>query len=107
VPVPWAGLRNFLRQTVQSELAWCVAEVAVSFPQSSDAWSYFRNFLIYPLHRGIAEAAADVDRELIRVGGRLGENDTWIAGFTRYDREPVISQDAAFDHVPGLRRLHY
>jgi predicted nucleic acid-binding protein len=58
-------------------------------------------------HRGIAEAAADVDRELMGIGHWLGENDNWIAGFCRYYRQPIISRDAAFDRVPGLRRLAY
>jgi predicted nucleic acid-binding protein len=85
----------------------CVAEIAVSFPSSAAAWEYFRAFQIYPLHRGIAEAAANADRELIQIGGRLGENDNWIAGFGLYHREPVISRDAAFDRVRGLRRMAY
>ena len=84
-----------------------LAEVAVSFPKSADAWSHFKHWKVYPLHRGIAEAAADVDRELIQTGERLGENDNWIAGFCRYYREPVVSLDSAFDRVPGLRRLSY
>src|SRR5580700_7742202 len=84
-----------------------LAEVAVSFPNSSDAWDYFRHWRIYPLHRGIAELAANADRQLIRLGGRLGENDNWIAGFGLYYREPIISMDAAFDRVPNLRRLPY
>ncbi len=85
----------------------CIAEVAVVFPASAEAWTYFKAWKIYPLHRGIAEAAADVDRVLIRRGERLGENDNWIAGFCRYYREPVISRDAAFDRVPTLRRVAY
>jgi hypothetical protein len=85
----------------------CIAEVAVIFPNSGDAWAYFKAWKIYPLHRGIAEAAADVDRVLLRTGARLGENDNWIAGFCRYYREPVISRDAAFDRVPTLRRVAY
>jgi predicted nucleic acid-binding protein len=84
-----------------------LGEVAVSFTTSAEAWGYFKHWQIYPLHRGIAEAAADVDRELLRTGARLGENDNWIAGFCRYYREPVISLDAAFARVPGLRRLAY
>ncbi len=55
-----------------------MAEIAVIFPNSADAWSHFRNWRIY-----------------------------WIAGFCRYYREPVISLDGAFDRVPGLRRLSY
>jgi predicted nucleic acid-binding protein len=94
--------REAVRTTVIS-----MAEVAVIFPNSADAWSHFKHWKVYPLHRGIAEAAADVDRELIRTGDRLGENDNWIAGFCRYYREPVISLDGAFDRVPRLRRVVY
>jgi predicted nucleic acid-binding protein len=85
----------------------CLAEVAVGFDTWGDAWEFFKVWRIYPLHRGIAEAASDVDRELLATGRRLGENDNWIAGFCRYYREPVISQDAAFDRVRGLRRIAY
>jgi predicted nucleic acid-binding protein len=84
-----------------------IAEIAAGFEVSSAAWEYFKWWKIYPLHRGIAEAAADVDRELSRVGGRLGENDNWIAGFCRYYGEPVLSADTAFDRVSRLRRIAY
>ncbi len=84
-----------------------LGEIAPSFATSSDAWEYFEHWKIYRLHPGIAAAVADVDRELIASGQRLGENDNWIAGFCRYYREPVISRDTAFDRVGGLRRLAY
>ena len=84
-----------------------IGEVAVAFPSSAEAWEYFKQWKVYPLHRGIVDAAADVDRELIASGQRLGENDNWIAGFCRYYREPVISRDQAFDRVPRLRRVAY
>jgi predicted nucleic acid-binding protein len=84
-----------------------LGEIAVSFATSADAWNYFKRWRIYPLHRGIVDAAADVDRELIQMGARLGENDNWIAGFCRYYSEPIISLDTAFDRVRGLRRLAY
>jgi len=81
--------------------------VAISFGSPDAAWEYFSFLRIYPLHRGIVDAAVNVDRELIRTGGRLGENDNWIAGFARYYREPIISLDAAFDRVRGIRRIGY
>ena len=84
-----------------------IGEIAVAFPDSTAAWDYFKKWRIHPLHRGVVEAAADVDRELMPSGQRLGENDNWIAGFCRYYREPVISLDQAFDRVPRLRRLAY
>ena len=55
----------------------------------------------------IAFTAAIVDRELIAAGGRLGENDNWIAGVCRYYGQPIVSRGAAFDRVRGLRRLAY
>jgi predicted nucleic acid-binding protein len=84
-----------------------LGEIAVAFPNSAKAWEYFKKWKIYPLHRGIVDAAADIDRELILTGRRLGENDNWIAGFCRFYGEPVISLDEAFDRVPRLRRLAY
>jgi predicted nucleic acid-binding protein len=94
--------REIIRTTIIS-----LAEVAAGFANSAAAWDYFKWWKIYALHRGIAEAAADVDRELSGVGQRLGENDNWIAGFGRFYREPVISADVAFDRVPRLRRIVY
>src|SRR5580700_9978994 len=58
-----------------------LGEIAILFEKSSDAWQFFERWTVYPLRRGIVDAAADVDREMIRLGGRLGENDDWIAGF--------------------------
>ncbi|MDB6021424.1 MAG: twitching motility protein PilT [Pedosphaera sp.] len=84
-----------------------LGEIAVSFPTSAAAWEYFQKFTIYRLAPGVVNAAADVDRELIRTGARLGENDNWVAGFARYYREPIISLDAAFDRVQDLRRIRY
>jgi len=94
--------REIIRTSIIS-----LTEAAVGFENSAAAWDYFKWWKIYALHRGIAEAAANVDRELAAVGRRLGENDNWIAGFCRYYHEPVISADVAFDRVPGLRRIIY
>jgi len=84
-----------------------IGEIAVSFPTSAAAWHYFQKWTVYRLTQGVVDMAANIDRELIRSGGRLGENDNWIAGFALYYREPLISRDAAFDRVPGLRRISY
>jgi predicted nucleic acid-binding protein len=82
-------------------------EIAVLFENWVQAWSWLTGWKIYRLHEGVIAAASDVDRELIRTGNRLGENDNWIAGFARYYREPLISRDHGFDRVPGLRRVIY
>ncbi len=82
-------------------------EISVVFPSAAPARQWLERWTIYRLHMGIMDAAADIDRELIRRGRRLGENDNWIAGFARYYREPLISRDKAFDGIPGVRRLAY
>ncbi len=82
-------------------------ELSVLFPDAAAAWEWLGKWTIYRLHPGVVDAAADIDRELIRAGRRLGENDNWIAGFARYHREPLISRDEAFQHTPGIRLASY
>ena len=82
-------------------------ELAVIFRSTAAARAFLARYRILRLTPEIAYTAAAVDREMIALGRRLGENDTWIAGFCRYYGQPVISRDAAFDRVPGLRRLAY
>lgn len=84
-----------------------LSEIASGFATSWEAWEYFKRWVILPVHRGVAAAAADVDREMMSIGQRLGENDNWIAGFCRYYRQPVISLDTTFDRVPHIHRLGY
>ena len=95
-------LRGVIRTTIIT-----VGELAVLFDDSSGAFEWLGRWKIYRLNDGIVKAAADVDRALISRGQRLGENDNWIAGFCAYYREPIISHDAGFDRVPGIRRVVY
>ena len=101
-----AFLASHRREAVRTTII-SLSEVALSFPSAEEGWHYFqtRRWTIYRLHDGIAKAAADLDRQM--RAHRLEENDNWIAGFCRYYREPIISLDAAFERVPGLRRLTY
>ena len=84
-----------------------VGELAVIFDSSEAARRFLSPYRVLRLLPEIAYRAVDVDRELIARGQRLGENDTWIAGFCRYYGQPLISRDVAFDRVIGLRRLVY
>ena len=84
-----------------------LGEVAVIFPEESDARRFLARYRTLRLTPEVAYVAARIDRELLATGGRLGENDNWIAAFCRYYGQPLISRDAAFDRVPGLRRLPY
>ena len=82
-------------------------EIAVMFDTTEHARAFLHHWRILRLLPEIAFTAAQIDRELIEEGGRLGENDNWIAGFCRYYGQPIVSRDAAFDRVHDLRRLVY
>jgi tRNA(fMet)-specific endonuclease VapC len=47
---------------------------------------------------------AQVRGSLKKAGRPIPANDVWIAALALQYRLPVISQDAHFDAVPGLRR---
>ena len=84
-----------------------VGEIAVIFDSIEAARQFLGPYRIFRLLPEIAFVAAEIDREQIVSGGRLGENDNWIAAFCRYYGQPLVSRDAAFDRVEGLRRLAY
>lgn len=45
-------------------------------------------------------------KQALRVLGRLiPENDIWIAALAVQHRQPVVSRDAHFDYVKGLKRV--
>jgi predicted nucleic acid-binding protein len=80
-----------------------LAELAVLVHSESDLARFFAQFRVLPLHFGAAVAAGQLDRRLRKSGDRLGEADTLIAGIALYNGQ--VSRDAAFDRVPGLRRI--
>jgi predicted nucleic acid-binding protein len=84
-----------------------VGEIAAIFDSHFVAREFLGPFRLLRLTPEIAFIAAQIDREQIASGNRLGENDNWIAGFCRYYGQPLISRDRAFDQVHGLRRLAY
>ncbi len=84
-----------------------VGETAAMYAHPEEARPLLSRYRQLRLTPEIAFAAAAIDRELILVGQRLGENDTWIAGFCRYYGQPIISRDVAFDRVRALRRFDY
>lgn len=106
-PGPASALFNKMRaQSIRTTII-TAGELAVMFDNSTESWTWLAQWKIYPLHPGVAQKAADIDRELKATGQRLGENDNWIAGFGAYYREPIISHDEAFDRVLGIRRVVY
>jgi predicted nucleic acid-binding protein len=84
-----------------------LGEIEPGLRDNEAARRFLSHYRIVRLTPEVALEAASVDRELIQSGGRLGENDTWIAGFARYFGQPIVSNDRAFDRVRGIRRISY
>lgn len=53
----------------------------------------------------IARHYATVREELRQARTPIPENDLWIAALAREHGLPVITRDAHFEHVPGMRRI--
>ena len=81
--LPHAGRRWFWSQVVSA------GELAVIFDSESEARAFLHHYRILRLTPEIAYVAAQIDREMIDQGLRLGENDNWIAGFCRYYGQPI------------------
>ncbi|HOY57105.1 MAG TPA: type II toxin-antitoxin system VapC family toxin [Verrucomicrobiota bacterium] len=101
--------RQFLARH-RAEAFWITVisagEIAIIFDTTADARQFLGKFkTIKHLGLEVAMVASQIDRELIETGGRLGEDDNWIAAFCRYYGQPIISRDTAFDRVDRLRRL--
>lgn len=63
------------------------------------------HFRILAIDGGTATAYADVRHELKRAGRPIPANDIWIAALARQHKLPLVSRDAHFDFVPGLKRV--
>ncbi len=54
---------------------------------------------------GTASIYAEIRLRLKRAGTPIPSNDTWIAALCRQHALPVLSNDAHFDVVEGVRRI--
>ena len=50
---------------------------------------------------------AQIRSELKKAGKPIPSNDLWIAALSRQHRLPIMSQDAHFDAVQGLKRIRW
>lgn len=83
------GLRfSRQRRVLESLLAELEAE---SFPLTVDS--------------ATAHHYADIRSELKKAGRPIPENDIWIAAVARQHQLPIVSRDAHFDGISGIRRI--
>jgi|SRR6266850_4110957 len=86
-----------------------VCEVAAGMEDNSTARAFFRRggLRVLNIFSELALRAAELDRDLIARGTRIGEIDTLIAGTALYYSQPLVTNDNDFDRIRGLRLLHY
>ncbi len=88
-----------------SIITWGELAAGVRAPEELDR--LLRRVRVLMLHRQIAWEAGRIERELAQSGSRLGENDNWIAATARVWGLRLVSRDAAFTRVQGLRVVAY
>lgn len=107
------GLMPILQRTSQVALpAIVLGEYKYGIRQSRHRARYERwlaevlsGCRVLAVDEGTAEVYASVRDELKRSGRPIPGNDLWIAAIARQHMLPIISRDAHFDFVPGLRRV--
>ena len=88
-----------------SIVSW--GELAEGFADFAGLETFLRGVPVLMLPQQIAWEASRIQRELAALGGRLGENDCWIAATARAWGRPLLSRDTAFERVPRLRVVRY
>ena len=66
-----------------------------------------RESIVLVVDGGTAKHYADVRDALRRRGRPIPENDVWIAALAVQHRQPIVSQDAHFDAVEGVKRISW
>jgi predicted nucleic acid-binding protein len=79
-----------------------VGELAAGAPEGAVRF-LVRRFRRIPLTEAIALRAGELERELSRVGKRLGENDNWIAATALHLSATLVFTDGDFLRVPKLK----
>jgi predicted nucleic acid-binding protein len=77
------------------------------YRRSYQAWldEALEDLQIVPVMDATAREYSRVLLELRRAGTPIPTNDAWVAALCREHRLPLVSRDAHFDVVPGLRRI--
>ncbi len=69
--------------------------------------SLIRESVVLVIDEATAAIYSTLREELRSKGRPIPENDVWIASLARQHRQPVVTRDAHFDEVEGLRRVSW
>lgn len=89
------------------ELRFMILRAKASARHVSSLAAIVREIPVVEFDLAAAHAAADVRLQLERIGRPLGVFDMLVAGHARRLGAVVVSDDNAFDRVPGLKRENW
>ncbi|MFA5263428.1 MAG: type II toxin-antitoxin system VapC family toxin [Opitutaceae bacterium] len=99
-------VRTYLGQHKGEDLA--CSTVTVGELASGGSETAIRVFLRHlrkiPLSETIAYRAGELDKNQMRKGQRLGENDNWIAATALHYSATLVYIDGDFDRIEGIKR---
>ena len=88
-----------------SIISW--GELAAGVDDPADLDRLLRRVKVLYVPMQVAWEAGRIEVELAQRGGRLGENDNWIAATARTWGLRLVTRDLAFSRVPRLRVMNY
>ncbi len=97
---------QYLLDNPHDEIAMSVitrAELARGF-QSQASWAAFcSGFTVFPLEDPVLWAAAEIYRDLRKMGIPIADNDLWIAATAVYHGVALVTDDRKhFERIKGL-----
>lgn len=72
-----------------------------------ESWldTYLKEFILLSIDTETTSHYSDIRLELKKAGSPIPVNDLWIAAIVKQHQFPLLSQDAHFDKVSGLKRV--
>ena len=74
-------------------------------PLSEKLNALIRRSAVFDVTDATTQHYAELRQALKAAGTPIPANDLWIAALARQHSQSILSQDAHFDHVPGIERI--
>jgi len=110
--------------SLKDELDKAKTELTVAAPSLMELWSgaclvglpkkekekidaLFQSLAILPLDERSAKEAGEIEAELVKNGKTITIEDVMIAAIAKVHNETLITRDAHYARIPGLKILKY
>lgn len=99
-------IRSYLGRHKGEDLACSTVTVAEIASRASEAATrvFLQRLRKIPVSEAVAYRAGVLDKEMMKIGRRLGENDNWIAATALLNSATLVYLDGDFNRVFGMKR---